>query len=42
MKLLIDYISNHFRVDYFIWKADKVDVVGRYIAEKLGDELVLE
>lgn len=42
VKLLISYASQHFDVDYFIWKADKVNAVSRHIAEKLGGVLISE
>lgn len=40
--LLMDYASKHFEVDYFIWKANKVNAVSRHIAEKLGGVLISE
>ena len=42
IRLLMDYASRHFKVDYFIWKANKVNTVSRHIAEKLGGELISE
>lgn len=42
VRLLFDYASKHFKVDYFIWKADRANVVSRHIAEKLGGELAAE
>lgn len=33
-RLLIDYASRHYDMDYFIWKADKDKLGGRLIAEK--------
>lgn len=42
VRLLFDYASKHFKVDYFIWKADRANVVSRHIAEKLGGELISE
>lgn len=40
VKLLINYASQTFDVDYFIWKANKTNSISRYIAEKLGGELI--
>lgn len=42
VRLLIDYASQVFDVDYFIWKANKTNVVSRHIAEKLSGKLVSE
>lgn len=42
LRLLLDYASRHFEVDYFIWKANKTNAVSRHIAEKLGGVLVSE
>ena len=42
VRLLMDYASEHFEVDYFIWKVNKVNAVSRHIAEKLGGVLVSE
>ena len=42
VRLLIDYASQHYNVDYFIWKADKANSVSRRIAEKLGGVLCSE
>lgn len=42
IRLLIDYASTHLEVDYFIWKANKANVVSRHIAEKLGGVLISE
>ena len=41
-RLLIDFASKHYDVDYFIWKADKDNYVSRHIAEKLGGGLIAE
>ena len=35
VRLLIDYASKHYGVDYFIWKADKDNYASRHIAEKI-------
>ena len=42
VRLLMDYASENFEVDYFIWKANKANAVSRHIVEKLGGELVSE
>lgn len=42
IRLLMDYASRHFKIDCFIWKANKVNTVSRHIAEKLGGELISE
>ena len=42
VRLLLDYASKYFEVDYFIWKANKANAVSRHIAEKLGGELISE
>ena len=42
VRLLMDYASEHFEVDYFIWKVNKVNAVSRHIAEKIGGVLVSE
>lgn len=42
VRLLMGYASQHYNVDYFIWKADKTNAVSRHIAEKLGGELISE
>lgn len=42
VRLLLDYASRHFEVDYFIWKANKTNAVSRHIAEKMDGELILE
>ena len=42
VRLLMDYARGHFKVDYFIWKANKANKVSRHIAEKLGGELASE
>lgn len=42
VRLLLDYASKHYKVDYFIWKANKANTVSRHIAEKLGGELISE
>ncbi len=42
VKRLIKYGSEHFEVDYFIWKASKTNLVSRHIAEKLGGVLISE
>lgn len=36
VKLLISYASQHYVVDYFVWKASKTNFVSRHIAEKGG------
>ncbi|WP_276951671.1 GNAT family N-acetyltransferase [Enterocloster lavalensis] len=41
-RLLIDYASKHYNVDYFIWKADKDNYTSRHIAEKLGGRIIAE
>lgn len=42
IRLLIDYASQTYDVDYFIWKANKANAVSRHIAEKLGGVLISE
>lgn len=42
LRLLLDYASRYFEVDYFIWKANKANDVSRHIAEKMGGELISE
>ena len=42
VRLLLDYASKYFEVDYFIWKANKANAVSRHIAEKLGGVLISE
>lgn len=42
LRLLLNYASRHFEVDYFIWKANKANAVSRHISEKLGGELISE
>ena len=42
VRLLIDYVSTYFEVDYFIWKANKANTVSRHIAEKMGAVLISE
>jgi len=42
IKLLISYAKNHFNVDYFIWKADKENLISCHIVEKLGGQLISE
>lgn len=42
VRLLLDYASRHFEVDYFIWKANKTNAVSRHIAEKMDGELISE
>lgn len=42
IKLLISYASQHFKIDYFIWKTDTVNSVSQHIVKKLGGELISE
>lgn len=42
VKLLMDYASRQYDVDYFIWKAKKTNSVSRHIAEKAGGRLISE
>lgn len=42
VRLLIDYVSKHFNVDYFIWKTDRANIVSRHIAEKLDGVFISE
>lgn len=42
VKLLINYASRHYDMDYFIWKADKDNYTSRHITEKLGGHLIEE
>lgn len=42
LRLLLDYASGNFEVDYFIWKVNKTNAVSRHIVEKHGSELVSE
>lgn len=42
IKQLISYASEKFKINYFIWKADKNNSISRHIAEKLGGKLILE
>lgn len=41
-RLLIGYASERFKTAYFIWKADRTNLVSRHIAEKLGGEYISE
>ena len=42
VKLLIEYVSKNYHIDYFIWKANKANSVSRHIVEKLGGKLISE
>ena len=42
VRLLLDYASKHYKVDYFIWKANKANTVSRHMAEKLGGKFISE
>ena len=42
LRLLLDYASRQFEMDYFIWKTNKANIVSRHIVEKLGGELISE
>lgn len=42
VKMLIEYTCKNYNVDYFIWKADKNNLISRHIVEKLGGELISE
>ncbi len=42
VRLLIEYTSKNYDIDYFIWEAVTTNRVSKHIAEKLGGVLIKE